>query len=69
MCLTTNESMTIAKANANDDHQRHLNEGVNQHPAHTGPEIAGRKHVLEILESYEFIHQFAAAVRAAASVT
>ena len=49
-----------------DNHQRNLNEGVDQHPAHTGPEIAGRKHVLEILEPYEFIHQFAAAVSATA---
>ncbi len=40
--------------------------GVDQHPAHTGPEIAGRKHIFEILEPYEFIHQFAAAVSATA---
>ena len=34
-----------------DDHDRHLNQGVDQHPADAGPEVAGSNSILEVLES------------------
>ena len=49
-----------------DDHDRHLNQGVEQHPADAGPEVAGSNSILEVLESYEFIDQLATAVCATA---
>ena len=48
-----------------DDHDRHLDDGVEQHMADTSPEFAGSDDVLEVLESDELVDQFAAAIEAA----
>ena len=49
-----------------DDHDRHLNHGVEHYPAHASPEVAGSNNVLEVLKSDELIDQFPAAVCATA---